>query len=145
MEANQSPSPYAHVGVSARVLRHLHNCNVLTLTSLAMHFHLQSRALQFQFPCTNIRVSASPGRCEKRGTYIHLLHSFCFAVLGETILLHDGLTLVSSPVSVHCAGFLCILTALSPPAADQNHIAEFCSFLLFILPASLMHAWHGAG
>lgn len=38
---------------------------------------------------------------------------------------------------MHCAGFLCILTALSPPAADQNHIAEFCSSLL---SASLSHA-----
>lgn len=91
-----------------------------------------------------MQVSASPRRCERNVAHTYV-SSISFALL-FCVRPHRYMTVwlwfPPQLLSLYCAGFLCVLIALSPPVADQNHIAEFCFLPFLLLPAARMHTWH---
>lgn len=74
-------------------------------------------------------------------TYISFIGFATFPSQDHSVIQQFDSNFLPS-LSLYCAGFLCMLIALSPPVADQ--IKPLNQLFFLFLPTARMHTWQGA-
>lgn len=74
-------------------------------------------------------------------TYIFFIGFATFPSQDHSVIQQFDSNFLPS-LSLYCAGFLCMLIALSPPVADQ--IKPLNQLFFLFLPTARMHTWQGA-